>query len=120
MVEPFGEFLTAWLLMQCQLPLSVAESQTDESEEPPFFTPEQNRALLDAGTAAGISPYGLKRLAIVIGADTEPGYTDPLPKHTAFATAVHEALRRAIPEVNIRYELGQILEQELGIAAPGA
>lgn len=121
MAEPFGEFLTAWLLMQCQLPPSIADPPTDADEMPPFFTPEQNRALLTAGAAAGISPYGLKRLAIVIGADTEPGYTDPLPKHTAAtAAAVHDALRHAIPEVNIRYDLAQILEQELGIAEPAA
>ena len=119
MTEPFGEFLTAWLLMQCQLPPSDI-AQTDQEDEPPFFTPEQNRALMDAGAAAGISPYGLKRLATAIGADTEPGYTDPLPKHTAAAAAVHAALRHAIPETNIRHDLAQILEQELGIAEPGA
>ena len=121
MAEPFGEFLAAWLLMQCQLPPAVADAPTDADELPPFFTPEQNRALLTAGAATGISPYGLKRLAIVIGADTEPGYTAPLPKHTAASAAsVHDALRHAIPETNIRHDLAQILEQELGIAEPTA
>ena len=105
--------------MQCQLPPTDI-AQTDQEDEPPFFTPEQTRALLVAVAAAGISPYGLQRQAAAIGADTEPGYTDQLPKHTAAAAAVHDALRRAIPETDIRHDLAQILEQELAIPEPEA
>ena len=118
MIEPFDQFLTAWLLTQLQLPPTDA-GLTDEEDEPPFFTPEQNRALLDAGAATGISPYGLMRLSIVIGADTEPGFISPLPKQTAATSAaIYDALQDAIPEVNIRYDLSQILAQELGIPIP--
>lgn len=118
--EPFGQFLTAWLLMHCQLPPKADDPAQDDEAEPPFFTPEQNRALLDAGAASCISSYGLKRLAAAIGADAEPGYTNPFPDpNPAAAAAVHAALRQAISEPNIRYDLAQILEQEMGIAQPG-
>ena len=116
--DELGEFLAAWLLMQCEL-LPTTTDQTAEDEVPPFFTLEQNRVLLAAGAAAGISPYGLKRLAAAIGANTEPDYINPLPKHTPDDTAaVHAALRDAIPEPLIRRDLAQILEQELGTVQP--
>ena len=119
--DQLGYYLGAWLFMHCGLlPTTDGSPPDDDDTEPPFYTPEQNRALMDAGTAAGISPYGLKRLAIVIGADTEPDYIERLPKHSpATATAVHAALRQAIPDQpNLRQALAQILQTELGIADP--
>ena len=122
--DHFGYYLGGWLSMQCRLaPKTTDErNQDNEDEEPPFFTPEQNRALLTAGAAAGISPYGLKRLAIAIGANTEPGYIDRLPKHSLATTAaVHAALRQAIPDQpHISQPLAQILQTQLGIDAPGS
>lgn len=122
--DHFGYYLGGWISMQCRLvPKTTDErNQDNEDEEPPFFTPEQNHALLTSGAAAGISPYGLKRLAVAIGADTQPGYIDRLPANSRQATAaVHAAIRQAIPDQpHISQPLAQILETELGIDAPGS
>ena len=93
--ERLGYYLGGWLFMHCRLLSTITdESETDDDDaEHPFCTPEQNRALMVAGAAAGISLYGLKRLTIVIGADTEPDYIEQLPEHSpATTTAVHTAL----------------------------
>ena len=121
--EQLGYYLGGWLFMHCRLLSTINDewNADDDDAEPPYFTPAQNRALLDAGATAGISPYGLKRLAVAIGADTEPDYIDQLPEQSpATATAVHAALRQAIPDQpNLRQALAQILQTELGISNPG-
>lgn len=119
-MEQLGYYLGEWLFMQCRLlPTPTQErEENDNDAEPPFFTPEQNRALLTAGATAGVDPYGLKRLDIAIGADAEPDYIDQLPEPSRQTTAaVHAVLRQAIPEQThiIRQQLAQILLAELGI-----
>ena len=117
-----GYYLTGWLFMHCRLLSTINDewNADDDEVEAPYFTPAQNRALLNAGAAAGISPYGLKRLALAIGADPEPDYNDQLPEHTpATVTAVHNALRQVTPDQpEIRQALAHILQTALGIPEP--